>query len=79
MNKNRYEFLNKVIKSSIYTFIIVMLSMVGIYSFISIVFTNVNTIAEQSNTWMIICVCIGIIFTIFFCMFTILDELRKRR
>ncbi len=37
-----------------------------------------NTTVEESNTWVIIFMCIGIIFTIFFCTFTILDEIKKK-
>ena len=65
----------KIIKSLIYTFAVVIVSMWCIYSLVNLAFTNMTV--EQSNTWIIICMCIGIIFTIIFCTFTILDEIKK--
>lgn len=53
----------------------VLVSMKGIYLLVNLVFTNMSV--DQSNTWIIICMCIGIIFTIFFCTITILDEINR--
>jgi hypothetical protein len=75
MSKNKYSFLIKTVKSLGYTFVMVVISMLGIFSLVGSVFGNMSI--EQGNTWIIICMCIGIIFTIFFCTFTILDELKK--
>lgn len=49
--------------------------MFGLYSLVNLGFKNMSV--EQSNTWAIICMCIGIIFTVFFCTFTIIDEIKK--
>lgn len=54
----------------------VLVSMLGMYLLVNLVFTNMSV--EQSNIWVIICMCIGIIFTIFFCTLTILDEIKRR-
>jgi hypothetical protein len=54
----------------------VFICMQGIFGLISLIFTNMSV--EQSNTWIIISLCIGVIFTIFFCTFTILEEIKKK-
>jgi hypothetical protein len=76
LEKNERIFLIKVLKSLVYTFAMVIVSMIGIYGLVNLGFTNMS--AEQSNTWIIISLCIGIFFAIFFCMFTILDEIKKK-
>lgn len=70
------EFWIKVVKALLSTIAIFLWSVWGIYSLVGLAFTNMSV--ESSNTWIIICICIGIIFTIFFCTYTILDELKKR-
>ena len=76
MEQNNSSLLIRVVKALLYTFAMVILSMWGIYSLVNLAFTNMSV--EKSNTWIIICMCIGIIFTIFFCTFTILDEIKKK-
>ena len=76
MDENRNTFLLKILKSFLYTFLMVIVSMQGIFWLVSLAFNNMSV--EQGNTWIIICMCIGIIFTIFFCTFTILDEIKKK-
>ncbi len=76
MNDNENTLLTKVVKSVLYTLFMVLVSMRGIYLLVNLVFTNMSV--EQSSTWIIICMCIGIIFTIFFCTLTILDEIKRK-
>ncbi|MBU3179176.1 hypothetical protein KPL47_23060 [Clostridium estertheticum] len=76
MDGNKNTFLLKILKSLLYTLLMVIVSMQGIFWLVSLAFTNMSV--EQGNTWIIICMCIGIIFTIFFCTFTILDEIKKK-
>lgn len=76
MNDNKNTLLTKIVKSLLYTLFMVLVSMQGIYLLVNLVFTNMSV--EQSNTWIIICMCIGIIFTIFFCTLTILDEINRK-
>lgn len=76
MNDNKNTLLTKIVKSLLYTLFMVLVSMQGIYLLVNLVFTNMSV--EQSNTWIIICMCIGIIFTIFFCTLTILDEIKRK-
>lgn len=76
MNDNKNTLLTKIVKSLLYTLFMVLVSMRGIYLLVNLVFTNMSV--EQSNTWIIICMCIGIIFTIFFCTLTILDEIKRK-
>lgn len=75
MDENKHTFLTKIIMSLIYTFAMIIISMGGIFSVVNLAFGNMSV--EQSNTWIIICMCIGIIFTIFFCTFTIIDEMKR--
>lgn len=76
MNDNKNTLLTKIVKSLLYTLFMVLVSMRGIYLLVNLVFTNMSV--EQSNTWIIICMCIGIVFTIFFCTLTILDEIKRK-
>lgn len=69
--------LKNIVKSALYTVLILVLSMYGIYSLANLAFPNMS--GEQSNTWIIISLCIGIIFTIFYCTFTIIDEIKYDR
>lgn len=75
MVEEKSTFMSKVVNSIIYTLFIVILCMVGIFGLVSLVFTNMSI--ELGNTWIIICMCLGIIFTIFFCTVTILEEIKK--
>lgn len=75
--ENNKKFLKKVFKSLLYTFFVFMFSMFGIYTIATLVFNNMS--ARQADIWPIVSICIGIIFTIFFCTFTILDEIKKEK
>ena len=70
------QFMKKVLRSLLYTFFIFIFSMWGIGFLIQLPFGDMTV--EQSNAWAIISVCIGIIFTIFYCTFTIIEEIRKK-
>lgn len=72
---NNNKFMKKVLKSALYTFFIFILSMFGIYSIFGMIFTNMSV--EQSYMWGVMSISIGIIFTIFFCTFTIIEEMKK--
>ncbi len=76
MEEDNHQFLRRVVKSLLATVAMVILSMWGIYSLVSLAFTNMSV--EQSNTWIIISMCIGTIFTILLCTFSILDELKRK-
>jgi len=67
---------SKIVKSILYTAFMVFICMKGIFSLVSLIFTNMSV--EQGNTWIIICMCIGVIFTMFFCTSTILEEIKKK-
>jgi len=80
MNKKDKEILDynnklmkKILKSLLYTLAIFFFSSWGVYGVTSLIFSS------MSDTWFIISFAIGIIFTIFFCTFTILDEIKKNR
>jgi ABC-type amino acid transport system permease subunit len=65
----------KILKAFGCTILITVLSMVVIFQVIGFIFRNMSV--EDSYVWAIICMCMGIIFTIFYCSFTILDEIKK--
>lgn len=77
MLEDHNTLVKKILKSLLYTFFVFIFSLWGIYALIANVFHNLSV--EQSNTWAIISICIGIIFTLFFCTFTILDEIKKNK
>lgn len=74
--ESKNGFLKRIVEVIIFTFSIVILSVFGLYSLVGLAFPNMSV--EQSDTWLIICLCIGIIFTIFFCTFLILDEIKRK-
>lgn len=76
MEENDYIFLIKVVKSVFGTIVMALVSMMGIYSLVNLAFKNMSV--EQSDSWLLVCLGIGIIFTMFFCTFTILDEIKKK-
>ena len=69
--------LKNILKSVIYTFLTFLFIVFGIYRVVNLAFSNMSV--EQSSTWIIICMCIGIIFTIFVCTFMIIDEVRHKK
>lgn len=75
MMEDNNRMFKKIFKSILYTLITFFLSFWGVYGLISLVFGEMS--AEQSNTWVIISLGIGIIFTVFYCTFTILEELKN--
>jgi Na+/melibiose symporter-like transporter len=69
MDENNKAFIMKIAKSIGCTIVMVIVSAIVI-----------NLLAnDQSDAWIMMCMFIIIIFTMFFCTFTILDELRKGR
>lgn len=65
----------KIFKSILYTLIIFFISFWGVYGIIGALFGEFS--AQQSYAWGIISIGIGIIFTVFYCTFTILEELKN--
>ncbi|ERI91907.1 hypothetical protein HMPREF1982_02950 [Clostridiales bacterium oral taxon 876 str. F0540] len=74
-NNTDNKLLKNILKSVLYTALIWVISMYGIYSIANLAFPNMS--GEQSNTWIVLSLCIGIIFTIFYCTFTIIDEIKN--
>ncbi len=74
-NNTNNKLLKNILKSALYTALIWVISMYGIYSIANLAFPNMS--GEQSNTWAVLSFCIGIIFTIFYCTFTIIDEIKN--
>lgn len=70
-NKKLYK---KIFKSILSTLIVVFISFSVIYGTIDLVFGGMSV--EQSSAWLIISLGIGIIFTIFYCTFTIIEKLK---
>lgn len=68
------HFMKKILKAMISTFVIFLFSIYGILPLIGLAFGN-----DSSNTLFIISFCIGIIFTIFYCTFTIVDEIKNKK
>lgn len=63
----------KIGKTILYTSLVFIVFGIGLYTLIQILLPNMSI--ESSNTWSIICCCVGIIFTIFYCTFTLLEKL----
>jgi len=76
MSEEGTAFLVKILKTLFYTFVFAAISMIGVGGLASWAF-NVNSV-ENSNTWSILSICVGIILSIFYCTFTIIDEIRKK-
>ena len=64
-----------ILKASVYT-VLVLIPIYGIYFLVALSFNNMSV--EQSNTWIIISMCMGIIFTIFICTLAILDAIKNK-
>lgn len=64
------RFMKKLLKSALYTFFIFLFTMFGVAFIIDLVF-------HGGDTSLIISFCISIIFTIFYCTMTIIEEIRK--
>lgn len=65
----------KIGKTMLYTILVFIIFGIGLNSFIQILLPNMSV--ESSHTWSIICCCVGIIFTIFYCTFTLLEALKE--
>lgn len=77
MMEDNNRMFKKIFKSILYTLIIFFISIWGVYGVICLAFGKMSV--EQSNTWGIISLGIGIIFTVFYCTFTILEELKNTK
>ncbi|MPM54813.1 hypothetical protein SDC9_101595 [bioreactor metagenome] len=77
LEKEKSTIPSKIVNSIIYTLFMVLICIQGIFGLVSLIFTKMSV--EQGSTWIIICICIGIIFTIFFCTATILEEIKKEK
>lgn len=77
MMEDNNRMFKKIFKSILYTLITFFISIWGVYGAISLAFGEMS--AEQSNTWVIISLGIGIIFTVFYCTFTILEEVKNSK
>lgn len=75
MLEENNKFFKKVLKSMLYTFFILLFVVFGVNFIINLIFGEMTV--EQSNTWVILSISIGIIFTIFYCTFTIIEEIRR--
>ena len=65
----------KIGKTMLYTILVFIIFGIGLNNFIQILLPNMSV--ESYHTWSIICCFVGIIFTIFYCTFTLLEELKK--
>lgn len=63
------RFMKRILKSALYTFFIFLFTMFGVAFIIGLVF-------DTGDTSLIISFCISIIFTIFFCTMTIIEEMK---
>ena len=70
-NETKIRFSKNFTKSLIYTIGMFLFSIFGIGTVIGIIFNDV------SGDWIEVNLFIGIIFTIFLCTFTIIDEIKK--
>lgn len=75
MLEDNNRMFKKIFKSVLYTLIIFFLSFYGVYGVIGALFGEMSV--EQSYFWGIISIRIGIVFTVFYCTFTILEELKN--
>lgn len=64
------RFMKKVLKSALYT-LFVLLSTFFLVGFV------LGLLFDGGDTSIIVTICIGIIFTIFYCTMTIIDEIKK--
>ena len=67
------RFMKKVLKSALYTFFIFLVTIFGVYFIVNLIFHDNDDFAITISFF------VSIIFTIFFCMITIIEEIRKTR
>ena len=67
------RFMKKVLKSALYTFFIFLFTIFIVYFILSLIFH------DNDDFVVIISFFVSIIFTIFFCMITIIEEIKKIR
>ena len=72
IKQDNVNFKMKVLKSALYTFYIAFFSLWGLGSLLSLV-------TQPSETIYIISICIGLIFTVLYCTFTIIEEIRNQK
>ena len=65
------RFMKKILRSIVYTFFIFLFTIFGLYFIISLIF------GSGGDTSLLISFCIGLIFTIFYCTLTIIEEIKK--
>ncbi|KAB6699916.1 hypothetical protein GMA92_09555 [Turicibacter sanguinis] len=65
----------KIGKTILYTILVFIVFGIGLNNLIQTLLPNLSV--ESSNTWSVICCSVGIIFTIFYCTFTLLEKLEK--
>lgn len=69
IEKSVIQFLKKIAKSLLYTFLILILSIWGFNTIISLFFDS------NSDAWFIVSVCSGIIFTVIYCTLTLMEKI----
>lgn len=72
---NESKVFEKFFKSLICTLLVFIISLFGVRSIAAWLFPNMSP--SQSDTWIIISLIIGVIFTIFYCTFTIIEKINK--
>lgn len=70
ISKDNYRFMKKVLKSALHT-IFVILSWMFVVGFLF------GLLFDGKDSSIIIILCMGIIFTIFYCTMTIIEEIRN--
>ncbi len=82
LNKEEKEFYadgnrvyKKIGKTILYTVLVFGVFGIGLNALVESLLPNMTV--ESSNTWIVICCCVAIVFTIFYCTFTLLEALEK--
>lgn len=65
----------KLVKTMLHTILLFIAFGIGLNSLVQTIWPNMSV--ESSKTWSMICCCVGILFTIFYCTFTLLEKLEK--
>lgn len=71
IEENNKRFMKKILRSTLYTFFIFLFTIFGLYFIISLIFGN------GGDASLLVSFCIAIIFTIFYCTLTIIEEIKK--
>lgn len=76
-SSNSYKkYFLKLLRSSIYTFVITIITLYGIYNLINSLYNTSSTVKASTFSF-IISIFAGIVFTIIFSTITIVDEIKK--